>query len=141
MPPHEECSRGGPHPTRAPSCPPSPCCRQALALTASVTAALTVYTLRSKQDFSFMGAGLGASLWVLILGGLVASFTGAASLQFALAVGGAVIFSLYIVFDVYMISCRLSPDEYVTAAIDLYLDIANLFLHLLRILASMQQDR
>ena len=30
---------------------------QALGLTASVTCALTVYTLRSKRDFSFMGAG------------------------------------------------------------------------------------
>ena len=30
---------------------------QAVLLTASVTAALTLYTLRSKRDFSFMGAG------------------------------------------------------------------------------------
>ena len=30
---------------------------QALGLTASVTCALTVYALRSKRDFSFMGAG------------------------------------------------------------------------------------
>jgi len=114
---------------------------QALALTASVTAGLTVYALRSKQDFSYMGAGLGASLWVLILGGLVAGLTGSATMHFGLAVAGAVIFSLYIIFDVYMISRRLSPDDYIPAAIELYLDIANLFLHLLRILASMQQDR
>lgn len=113
---------------------------EALGLTAAVTAALTIYTLRSKQDFSFMGAGLGASLWVLILGGLVASLTGSASLHFAMAVGGALIFSLYIIFDVYMIAQRLSPDEYIMAAIELYLDIANLFLHLLRILAASQQN-
>ena len=54
---------------------------------------------------------------------------------------GAVLFSLYIVFDVHMISRRMSPDDYIPAAIELYLDIANLFLHLLRILASMQSDR
>jgi FtsH-binding integral membrane protein len=114
---------------------------EALALTASVTCGLTVYTLRSKRDVSFMGAGLGASLWVLILGGLVATLTGSASLHFGMAVAGAVIFSLYIVFDVFMISRRLSPDDYIPAAIELYLDIANLFLHLLRILASMQSDR
>lgn len=114
---------------------------EALALTASVTCGLTVYTLRSKRDFSFMGAGLGASLWVLILGGFVAALTGSATMHFGMAVAGAVIFSLYIVFDVFMISRRLSPDDYIPAAIELYLDIANLFLHLLRILAEMQKDR
>lgn len=88
-----------------------------------------------------MGAGLGASLWVLLLGGFVAAITGSASLHFGMAVAGAVIFSLYIVFDVFMISRRLSPDDYIPAAIELYLDIANLFLHLLRILAEMQKDR
>tara|TARA_B100000795_G_C22371689_1_gene276354 strand:+ start:296 stop:466 length:171 start_codon:yes stop_codon:yes gene_type:complete len=56
-------------------------------------------------------------------------------------VGGAALFSLYIVYDVYMISKRTSPDDYIPAAIELYLDIANLFLHILRILAAFQNDR
>jgi len=112
---------------------------EALGLTASVTAGLTAYTLNSKKDFSFLGAGLGAGLWVLILGGLVASLTGLSGMHFALAVGGAVLFSLYIVYDVHEIATRLSPDEYISAAISLYLDIVNLFLHILRILASMQE--
>ena len=30
----------------------------------------------------------------------------------------------------------MSPDEYISAAISLYLDITNLFLHILRILAE-----
>ena len=55
--------------------------------------------------------------------------------------GGAALFSLYIVYDVYMISKRTSPDDYIPAAIELYLDIANLFLHILRILAAFQNDR
>jgi FtsH-binding integral membrane protein len=46
---------------------------EAVGLTASVTAALTAYTLRSKTDFSYLGAGLGSALWVLIIGGLVAA--------------------------------------------------------------------
>ena len=54
----------------------------------------------------------------------------------ALAVGGAAVFSLYIVYDVYLISKRLSPDEYIAASINLYLDILNLFLHILRILGA-----
>ena len=85
-----------------------------------------------------MGAGLGSALWVLIIGGLLASLTGLGAMHFALAVGGAVVFSLYIVYDVHEIAKRLSPDEYIPAAISLYLDILNLFLHILRILASLQ---
>ena len=45
----------------------------------------------------------------------------------------------YIVYDVQELAKRLSPDEYVPAAISLYLDIINLFLEIMRILASMQQ--
>jgi len=49
---------------------------EAVGLTASVTAALTAYTLKSKEDFSYLGAGLGSALWILIIGGLIASLTG-----------------------------------------------------------------
>ena len=112
---------------------------EAVGLTASTTAALCAYTLQSKRDFSYMGAGLSSALWVLIFGGLIASFVGTSAMHTALAVGGAAIFSLYIVYDVHEISKRMSPDEYISAAIALYLDIINLFLHILRILAAMQQ--
>ena len=68
-----------------------------------------------------------------------------------LAIGGAVLFSLFIVFDTYMvffqnlikelslilpfqIMVKHSAEEYIMAVVDLYLDILNLFLHILRIL-------
>mmetsp|Transcript_5720 Transcript_5720/g.12460 ORF Transcript_5720/g.12460 Transcript_5720/m.12460 type:complete len:244 (+) Transcript_5720:200-931(+) len=110
---------------------------EAVAITASVTIGLTLYTLKSKTDFSYLGAGLGAAVWALIFGGFIASLTAAPAMHLAMAVGGAVVFSLYIVYDVYMISRRLSPDEYVFGAISLYLDIVNLFLNILRILGEM----
>ena len=40
--------------------------------------------------------------------------------------GGTLLFSGYVVFDTYMINNRLSPDEYIMAAISLYLDFINL---------------
>jgi len=72
---------------------------QAFFLTALTTMGLTAYTLRSKQDFSFMGAGLMAGLFALIVGGLVEAIvflvTGVMSPVVSLALGvvGAVIFS------------------------------------------------
>ena len=54
----------------------------------------------------------------------------------AIAIGGAIIFSLFIVFDTHMLMHKLSPEEYIVATINLYLDIINLFLHLLRLLGE-----
>lgn len=42
---------------------------EAVAITASVFIVLTIFTLQSKWDFSFMGAGLGMCLWIMILWG------------------------------------------------------------------------
>ena len=41
-----------------------------------------------------------------------------------------IFFSLWILFDVQAIQIDLSPDEYIIATVDLYLDIINLFLWL-----------
>ena len=51
---------------------------------------------------------------------------------------GALIFSLYIVYDTQMMmggkhKYSLSPEEYIFAALNLYLDIINLFMYLLAI--------
>ena len=53
-------------------------------------------------------------------------------------ISGSVIFSLFIIYDTHMIMRRLSPEEYIFAAINLYLDIINLFLHILKM---MSRDR
>ena len=49
---------------------------------------------------------------------------------------GALIFSLYIVYDTQMMmggkhKYSLSPEEYIFAALNLYLDIINLFRYIL----------
>ena len=51
---------------------------------------------------------------------------------------GAVIFSLYIIYDTQIMlggnhKYSLSPEEYIFAALNLYLDIINLFMYLLSI--------
>lgn len=53
-----------------------------------------------------------------------------------IAIGGAVLFSFFIIVDTQMMLHKLSPEEYMLAAINLYLDILNLFLHILRILGE-----
>jgi FtsH-binding integral membrane protein len=48
----------------------------AVAITTAIFLSLTVFTFQSKWDFSFLGAGLGASLWILILWGIGMSLFG-----------------------------------------------------------------
>ena len=49
---------------------------EAVAITASVFVILTIYTMQSKWDFSFLGAGLGMGLWIMILWGFFAMIFG-----------------------------------------------------------------
>lgn len=113
---------------------------QAFVLTAAVTVALTVYTFQSKRDFSHWGAGLFSVLWVLIIAGFMQMFLQSELLDMAMAVGGAVLFSLFIIFDTHMIMHKVSPEEYIHASVSLYLDIINLFLHILRILGEARRN-
>jgi FtsH-binding integral membrane protein len=107
---------------------------EALVLTAAIFASLTLYTVYSKRDWSFMEAGLSSGLLLLIFWGLFSLFFP------ALAGGlyslfGALLFSGFIIFDTWQITERLGYDDHILASIMLYLDILNLFLHILRLLS------
>ena len=46
---------------------------------------------------------------------------------------GATLFSAYIVYDVHLLAAKYDVDEYIWASVSLYLDVLNLFLHILRL--------
>lgn len=106
---------------------------EAVFVTAVVFIVLTIYTLQSKRDFSFLNAGLGAGLWLMILWGFFAIIFGLRT-GWVYAVGGSVLFSGFIIYDTYMLAERYDPEDYVIAAVELYLDIINLFLYILNLL-------
>ncbi|XP_008146980.2 protein lifeguard 4 isoform X1 [Eptesicus fuscus] len=109
---------------------------QAFVLTTAVFLGLTMYTLQSKKDFSKFGAGLFAVLWILCLSGILRLFFYSETMELVMAAVGALLFCGFIIYDTHSLMHRLSPEEYVLAAINLYLDIINLFLHLLRFLEA-----
>ena len=45
----------------------------------------------------------------------------------------------FIIFDTQMIMTRVSPEEYIIATIELYLDIINLFIEILKILEKVNR--
>lgn len=112
---------------------------EAIFLTGAVFIALTLFTFQSRIDFSFLGAGLSMGLGVLILWGFLAMIFGFdAGYYYALM--GCIIFSGYILFDTWLIMEKLSPHEYILAAVMLYLDIINLFLMLLQLLSESNRN-
>ncbi|CAH2277785.1 lifeguard 4 [Pelobates cultripes] len=112
---------------------------QAFLLTAAVFFGLTVYTFQSKRDFSKLGAGLFAGLLVLILAGFLRFFLHSETVELAIAAGGAILFCGFIIYDTHLLMHKLSPEEHILASINLYLDIINLFLHILRLLQAANQ--
>ena len=111
---------------------------KAAVITATVFGSLTMYTFTSKKDYSSWGAGLFAALWIFIVMSFmhVVFFRESAIADEVMASLGAGLFCLFIIFDTHMIMKRLSPEEYIVASINLYLDIINLFLEILRIMGQ-----
>nr|ACO10701.1 Transmembrane BAX inhibitor motif-containing protein 4 [Caligus rogercresseyi] len=106
---------------------------QAFFITATVVVGLTLFTFNTKRDFSKWGSALFIGLWVLILGGILNIFIGGTGLDLLMTIGGTILFSGFIVFDTQMIMTKVSPEEYIIATINLYLDIINLFIEILKL--------
>jgi len=111
---------------------------KAAMVTAAVFGSLTMYTFNSKQDYSSWGAALFCGLWIMIVMSFmhVVFFADSPIVDEVVASLGAGLFCLFIIYDTHMIMKRLSPEEYIVASINLYLDIINLFLEILRIMGN-----
>eukprot|EP00567_Pseudictyota_dubia_P006287 CAMPEP_0197433998 /NCGR_PEP_ID=MMETSP1175-20131217/1790_1 /TAXON_ID=1003142 /ORGANISM="Triceratium dubium, Strain CCMP147" /LENGTH=297 /DNA_ID=CAMNT_0042962559 /DNA_START=6 /DNA_END=899 /DNA_ORIENTATION=- len=112
---------------------------EAVFLTCAVFIGLTVFTFQSRIDFSFLGASLSMGLGVLLVWGFCAVIFGFYD-GYYYALFGCVIFCGYILFDTWLIMEKLQPHEYVLAAVMLYLDLINLFLYILRLLAASNRN-
>lgn len=113
----------------------------AVLLTAGIFVFLTAFACQTKYDFTSWMPYLFGGLWGLILFGFMAAFFPYSSTG-ELIYGGlaALIFSGYILVDTQMVIRHHHVEEEIAAAISLYLDIINLFLAILRILNSQQNN-
>ncbi|XP_068937069.1 protein lifeguard 4 isoform X2 [Petaurus breviceps papuanus] len=109
---------------------------QAFMLTTAVFLGLTLYTLQSKRDFSKLGAGLFAVLMILLLSGFLRFFYNNELVEVIFSAVGALLFCGFIIYDTHLLLHKVSPEEYILASINVYLDIINLFLHLLRLIEA-----
>lgn len=102
--------------------------------TAGIFTLLSLYATTSKRDFSFLGGFLFVGLIVMLIASLVMIFFPVPAGQVILAAFGVLIFSGYILYDTANL-VRGGETNYILATISLYLDILNLFLSLLRLVA------
>jgi len=112
--------------------------RDAFLLTGVAFVGLTGYVMVSRRDFSFLGAALNIGLWVLLGAMLLGFFVHSAAFGLAIASVGVLLFAGYILFDTWQI-LNSREDDAVGAALRLFLDVVNLFLMLVRILASSRE--
>jgi FtsH-binding integral membrane protein len=113
----------------------------AVVLTAGIFVFLTAFACQTRYDFtSWMPYLLGA-LWGLVFFGFMAFFLPRSSTtELVYGLLAALVFSGYVLVDTQLVLRKHHVEEEIAAAISLYLDIINLFLAILRILNSQNNN-
>jgi FtsH-binding integral membrane protein len=106
---------------------------QAAVLTIGAFGILTMYAFISRRDFSAWGSFLMVGLWVLIGTMLLNFFFHSAMADLWLASVTVLLFSGLLVFDTWRLRNRYGPDDYVGASVQIYLDLLNIFMAILRL--------
>lgn len=119
----------------------TPAFAMAAGMTAAVTIAVSLFACQTKWDFTGCGVYAFVALILLMIFGLVCAFVRNRITHIVYATLGAALFSFYIIMDTQRIvggkhrKYQFSIDDYAFAALTLYLDIINLFMYILQILA------
>ena len=112
---------------------------QAFLMTSVAFGGISMFAMTTKRDFSSMGKFLIIALIIMIVAGISNIFIQSSMMQLAIASGGALLFSAFILYDTQQI-IKGNYDSPIEAALSLYLDFFNLFISLLQILGIMNSD-
>lgn len=112
---------------------------QALAGTALVFFTLSGYALTTRKDFSFMGGFLMVGLVVMVVASLANIFFHIPAVSLAISAGVIFLMSGLILFDTSRI-IHGGETNYIRATVSLYLNIYNIFVHLLSLLGVFGSD-
>lgn len=123
----------------------------ALVLRAAGTAAvavggLTAYALQTRRDFTAKGGMLFSGLLILLFSGLLQVLFGGSWIGTARNGFAALLFSAYLVYNTQTMmgggkKHQVRPDEWLMAALNIYVDIINLFLTILQSMTEREQRR
>ncbi len=112
---------------------------QALGATAVVFFGLSAYALTTRKDFSYMGGFLMVGLLVAVVAMIANIFLNIPALSLTISAAVVMIMSGLILFDTSRI-VNGGETNYIRATVSLYLNIYNLFIHLLHLLTAFGGD-
>ena len=95
---------------------------------------LTLFAMQSKIDWSFLGPAIFCCVFILFFWSFFTFFLVPASSfvpRQLISLFGAIVMCLFIIYDTNNIMKHFGVDDYIIAAIELYLDVINLFRYLL----------
>lgn len=113
---------------------------------ASATGLVTLiaggYGYTTRRDLTGLGSVLFIGLLVLIGASIIGLFLHLALLQIAIAAGGALLFTGFLVFDLNRVASagQVSQGDAILLAVSVYIDIVNLFLFLLELLGILRNS-
>ncbi|KAI6226233.1 hypothetical protein M3Y99_01312600 [Aphelenchoides fujianensis] len=113
---------------------------QALFVTVAVVGSLFFYTMQSKRDWRKSYALLASLSIAFVVGTLLQIILMSSMFNFMMSLFGAALFSLYLVFDIDMVMHHHSEEDYIIACIMIYMDVVNLFLNILHIVAETNRN-
>ncbi|MDO8301284.1 Bax inhibitor-1/YccA family protein [Lacisediminimonas sp.] len=108
--------------------------------TATIFAVMASVATVSKRDFSGMGKWLFAGMLIILLAMVANIFLQLPALQMTISVIAIAIFSAYILYDVQRV-LNGGETNYISATLAIYLDLYNVFVHLLSLLGIMGGER
>lgn len=108
-------------------------------ITFVIVLSLTIFAFQTKIDFTVMSGSLLVLCLVLLLFGILAAVTPYPGLHQLYCALGVLVMGVFLVYDTQLIvggghRYAFSPEEYVFAALALYLDIMYIFIRVLRLL-------
>lgn len=107
----------------------------ALALTIGATVGLTIYASRTTTDFTYCGGFLFSFCFILFIAGLLSIFWWGMFNIIIYECLGVCLYSLYLIYDTQLIlgqmGRKFSVEDYVLAALNVYIDIIYLFIKIL----------
>ena len=115
-------------------------------ITTGTTTSLILYSFIATRDFTEYYTYLVAIFMCLIFIGIVNIFFNNTIIQIVISGGGALFFACFIVFDMQMIlgqkhiKYKYSIDDFILAAMSLYLDVINMFLYIIQFLTLTSSD-
>ena len=109
-------------------------------MTAAIFFAMAGIATVTKRDFSFLGKFLFVGLVILIVASLANLFFQIPALSLTISAVAVLVFSLYLLHDVSNI-VRGGETNYITATLNLFLDVYNIFISLLQLLLAFTGQR